>query len=112
MFSITDSVTAAINILSAIDALETAHARTSADADMILLSDHEFDLLSEGIVNARYVLTSHGRPVPAILSLMAIRIASSDGLPRPKVDAVLRDLRAVELLAEGDTDPPATAIAA
>jgi len=112
MFSITDSVTAAINILSASDALETALARTSPDADLILLSDHEFDLLSEGVVNARYVLTCHGRPVPSILSLMAIRIASSDGLPRPKVEAVLRDLRAVELLAEGDTEPTHTAIAA
>lgn len=112
MFSINDSATAAINILSAIDALETALARTSPDADLILATNHELDLLSEGIVNARYVLTSHSKPVPAILSLMAIRIASSDGLPRPKVNAVLRELKAVELLAEGDTEPTTTAIAA
>ena len=112
MFSINDSVTAAINILSAIDALETALARTSPDADLILVSDHEFDLLSEGIVNARYVLTSHGKAVPAILSLMAIRIASSDGLPRPKVNAVLRELQAVEILADGGIEPTSTAIAA
>ncbi len=112
MFNISDAATAAINILSAIDALETALARTSPDADLILATDHELDLLSEGIVNARYVLTSHGKPVPAILSLMTIRIAPSGGLPRQKVNAVLRELKTVELLAEGDTEPTHTAIAA
>lgn len=112
MFSINDSVTAAINILSAIDALESALERTSPDADLIIATNHELDLLSEGIVNARYVLTSRGEAVPAILSLMSIRIASSAGLPRPKVNAVLRELKAVELLAEGDTEPTHTAIAA
>ncbi len=112
MFSINDSVTAAINILSAIDALETALARTSPDADVILVSDHEFDLLSEGIVNARYVLTSHGKAVPAFLSLIAIRIASSDGLPRQKVNAVLRELKSVEILANDGAEPTLTAIAA
>ena len=112
MFSINDSVTAAINILSATDALETALARTSPDTDLILVGDHELDLLSEGIVNARYVLTSHGKAVPAILSLISIRIASSDGLPRPKVNVVLRELRAAELLADGGLGPTSTAIAA
>jgi hypothetical protein len=112
MFSINDSVTAAINILSAINALESGLDRTSSDADLIIATDHELDLLSEGIVNARYVLTSHGKPVPAILSLMSVRIASSTGLSRPKVNAVLRELKTVELLAEGDTEPTHTAIAA
>ncbi len=112
MFSINDSVTAAINILGAIDALESALERTSPDADLILATDHELALLTEGIINARYVLTSHRKPVPAILSLVSIRIASSTGLPRPQVNAVLRDLKTVELLAEGDTQPTPAAIAA
>ena len=112
MFSINDSVTAAINILSAINALESALERTSPDADLILATDHELDLLSEGIVNARYVLTIRGRPVPAILSLMSVRIASSTGLSRPKVNAVLRELKTAELLAEGEPQPKPDAIAA
>jgi hypothetical protein len=112
MFSINDSVTAAINILGAIDALESALAHTSPHADLIIAADHELDLLSEGIVNARYVLTIRGMTVPAILSLMSVRIASSTGLSRPKVNAVLRELKAVELLAESDTQPTPNAIAA
>lgn len=112
MFSINDSVTAAINILSAIDALESALARATSDADLILATDHELCLLSEGIVNARFVLTSHGQAVPPILSLMSVRVASSIGLARPKVDAVLRELRSVEALAEADATPSEIAIAA
>lgn len=112
MFRINDSVTAAINILSAIDVLESALARATSDSDLILATDHVLDLLSEGIVNARFVLRSHGRAVPPILSLMSVRIASSTGLTRPKVNAVLRELRAVEALAEGAAAPREMDIAA
>ncbi len=112
MFRINDSVTAAINILSAIDVLERALARATSDADLILATDHELDLLSEGIVNARFVLTTHGHAVPPILSLMSVRVASSTGLARPKVNAVLRELRSVEALAEGEPAPSEIAIAA
>lgn len=112
MFSINNSVTAAINILSAIHVLESAQERLSPDVESILITDHELDLLSEGIVNARYVVTSHGQQVPGLLSLISVRRASSSGLPRQQVEVLLRELKHAELLAEGGTPPIHTALSA
>jgi hypothetical protein len=112
MFSIRDFVTAGINILGAIDALETALARAASDADTIVITDNEKELLCFGIVDARFVLSAHGQEPPKVLSLLALRIANSFEVPRAKASAVLAEFRSAEALAEADLIDPPIALAA
>jgi hypothetical protein len=112
MFSIRDSVTAGINILGAIDALESALARAASDADTILITEHEKELICFGIVDARFVLTSHGQEPPRILTLLALRIANSFEVPRAKALSVLAEFKSAEALAEADLDAIPIALAA
>ncbi len=112
MFSIRDFVTAAINILGAIDALESALARAASDADTILITDQEKELIRFGIVDARFVLSAHGQEPPKVLSLLTLRIANSFEIPRAKASAVLAEFRSVEALAETDLTATPIALAA
>ena len=112
MFSIRDFVTAGINILGAIDALESALARAASDADTIVITDNEKALICFGIVDARFVLTSHGQEPPRILTLLALRIANSFEVPRAKALSVLAEFKSAEALAEADLDTISIALAA
>ncbi|WP_262030576.1 hypothetical protein [Microvirga sp. Mcv34] len=112
MFSIRDFVTAGINILGAIDALESALARAASDADTVLITDQEKELICFGIVDTRFVLSAHGQEPSKVLSLLALRIANSFEVPRTKALAVLAEFRTAEALAEADTIATPIALAA
>jgi hypothetical protein len=101
MFTINDTTTAAINILGAIDALESALARRSVDADVVMTTDQELELLTLGIRDTQFILGMHSKPMPKALSLLSLRMANSLGIPRTKASAALREFRLVEELAEG-----------
>jgi hypothetical protein len=101
MFTINDTTTAAINILGAIDALESALARRSVDADVVMTTDQEWELLTLGIRDTQFILGMHSKPMPKALSLLSLRMANSLGIPRTKASAALREFRLVEELAEG-----------
>jgi hypothetical protein len=72
MFTINDTTTAAINILGAIDALESALDRRSVDADVVMTTDLERELLTHGIRDTRYILGMHRKPLPKVLSLLSL----------------------------------------
>jgi len=107
MFTINDTTAAAINILGAIDALESALDRRSVDADVVMITDRERELLTLGIRDARYVLGMHRKPLPKVLSLLSLRMANFFGISGTKANAALREFRLVEELAEGLSAPAA-----
>ncbi|GEO15357.1 hypothetical protein [Microvirga aerophila] len=96
-----DTTTAAINILGAIDALESALDRHGSDADVVMTTDHERELLAFGIRDTQFILGMHRKPLPKVLWLLSLQMANSNGIPRMKVSAVLREFRLAEELAEG-----------
>ena len=105
MFTINDATTAAINILGAIDALEAALDRHSLDADILMATDHERELLTLGIRDTQFILGMDHKPVPKALFLLSFRMANSIGISRTKASAALREFRLVEELAEGRSAP-------
>ncbi|PVE21020.1 hypothetical protein DC522_28930 [Microvirga sp. KLBC 81] len=109
MFTINDTTTAAINILGAIDALESALDRRSVDADVAMTTDQERELLTLGIRDSRLILEMHRKPLPKVLSLLSRRMANSLGISRTKASAALCEFRLVEELAEGLSAPAASA---
>ncbi|WP_414476233.1 hypothetical protein [Microvirga sp. M2] len=112
MFSTRDFVTAGINVLGAIDALEGALARATSGADSICVTEHEKDLICMGIVDARFVLSTHGLQADKVLTLLTIRLASSLEVSRTKALSALSELRTVEALAAVDAKANLQAIAA
>jgi hypothetical protein len=107
MFTINDTTTAAINILGAIDALESALARRSVASDGIMATDQERELLTLGIRDTLFILGMHRKPVPKVLSWLSLRMANSLGISGAKARAALREFRLVEELAEGLAAPDA-----
>ncbi|MPR12243.1 hypothetical protein [Microvirga tunisiensis] len=105
MFTINDTTTAAINILGAIDALESALARRSVASDGIMATDQERELLTLGIRDTLFILGMHREPLPKVLSLLSLRMANSLGILRTEASAALRVFRLVEELAEGLAAP-------
>jgi len=103
--TINDATTAAINILGAIDALEAALDRHSLDADILMATDHERELLTLGIRDTQFILGMDHKPVPKALFLLSFRMANSIGISRTKANAALRELRLVEDLTEGSSAP-------
>ena len=109
IFTVNDTTTAAINILGAIDALEAALNRHSLDADVVMATDQERELLTLGLRDTQFVLSMHHQPLPKGLSLFSLRMANSLGIPRTKASAALREFRLVEDVAEGLSSPAARA---
>jgi hypothetical protein len=109
MFLISDTTTAAINILGAIDALESALDRHGIDADVVMTTDHERELLTLGIRDTQFILGMHRKPLPKVLSLLSLLMATCIGIPRTKVSAALTEFRLAEQLAEGSSAPGALA---
>ena len=107
MFTINDTTTAAINILGAIDALESVLDRRSLDADVVMMTDQERELLTLGIRDTQLVLGMHRKPLPKVLFLLSLQVATSIGISRPKASAALREFRLAEELAEGLAAPAA-----
>jgi hypothetical protein len=105
MFTINDTTTAAIKILGAIDALESALDRRSVASDGIMATDQERELLTLGIRDTLFILGMHRKPLPKVLSLLSLRMASSLGILRTEASAALRVFRLVEELAEGLAAP-------
>jgi hypothetical protein len=105
MFTINDTTTAAINILGAIDALEAALDRHSLNADILMATDHERELLTLGIRDTQFILGMDHKPVPKALFLLSLLMANSIGISRTKASAALREFRLVEELAEGRSAP-------
>ncbi len=87
MFTINDTTTAAINILGAIDALEAALVRHSLDADILMATDHERELLTPGVRDTQFILGMHPQPLPKVLSLLSLLMANSRGISRTKASA-------------------------
>jgi hypothetical protein len=109
MFTINDTATAAINILGAIDALESALDRRSVASNGITATDRERELLTIGIRDTQFILGMHRKPLPKVLSLLSLRMATTLRIPRTEASAALRELRLVEELAEGFSAPAAHA---
>jgi hypothetical protein len=105
MFTINDTATAAINILGAIDALESALDRRSVASNAIMATDQERELLTIGIRDTQFILRMHRKPLPKVLSLLSLRMATTLRIPRTEASAALRELRLVEELAEGFSAP-------
>jgi len=109
MFVISDTTTAAINILGAIDALESALDRHGINADVVMTTDHERELLTLGIRDAQFILGMHRKTLPKILLLLSRQMATSIEAPCTKARAALRKFRLAEELAEGSAAPAALA---
>ncbi|WP_201842910.1 hypothetical protein [Microvirga zambiensis] len=109
MFTINDITTAAINILGAIDALESALAHRGVDADTVMTTDQERELLTLGIRDSLFILGMHRKPLPKVPSMLLLRMANSHGISGTKASAALREFRLVEELAEGSPAPAARA---
>ncbi|QRM33540.1 hypothetical protein [Microvirga sp. VF16] len=109
MFTINDATTAAINILGAIDALESALDCRRLDANVVMTTDQERELLTLGIRDSLFILGMHRKPLPKVLSLLSLRMATSLRIPRTKASAALHEFRLVEELAEGLSAPAACA---
>ena len=107
MFTINDTTTAAINILGAIDALESVLDRRSLDADVVMMTDQERELLTLGIRDTQFVLGMHRKPLSKVLFLLSLLVATSIGISRTKASAALREFRLAEELAEGLAAPAA-----
>jgi hypothetical protein len=107
MFTINDTTTAAINILGAIDALESALDRGSVAPNGIMATDQERELLTLGIRDTLFILGMHRMPLPKVLSLLSLQMANSLGISGARASAALRELRSVEELAEGSAAPDA-----
>jgi len=100
MFTINDTTTAAINILGAIDALESALDRHDLHADVVITTDRERELLTLGIRDTQFILEMHRKPLPRTLSLLSLWMANSLGISRTKASAALGEFRLAEELAE------------
>jgi hypothetical protein len=109
MFTINDTTTAAINILGAIDALESALDRRNVASDSIMTTDQERELLTLGIRDTLFILGMHRMPLPKVLSLLSLQMANSLGFSGARASAALREFRLVEELAEGSAAPDARA---
>jgi hypothetical protein len=109
MFTINDTTTAAINILGAIDALESALDRHSLNSHVVMTTDQERELLTLGIRDSLFILVMHRKPLPKVLSLLSLQMANSLGISRTKASAALCEFRLVEELAEGLSAPAARA---
>jgi hypothetical protein len=109
MFTINDTTTAAIKILGAIDALESALDRRSVASDGIMATDQERELLTLGIRDTLFILGMHRKPLPKVLSLLSLRMANSLRFSGTRASAALREFRLVEELAEGSAAPDARA---
>jgi hypothetical protein len=109
MFTINDTTTAAINILGAIDALESALDRGSVAPNGIMATDQERELLTLGIRDTLFILGMHRKPLPKVLSLLSLQMANSVGISGTKADTALHEFRLVEELAEGSAAPDARA---
>jgi hypothetical protein len=109
MFTINDTTTAAINILGAIDALESALDRRSVAPDGIMTTDQERELLTLGIRDTLFILGIHRMPLPKVLSLLSLQMANCLGFSGAAASAALREFRSVEELAEGSAAPDARA---
>jgi hypothetical protein len=109
MFTINDTTTAAINILGAIDALESVLDRRSVASDGIMATDQERELLTLGIRDSLFILGMHRKPLPKVLSLLSLRMANSLRISGTKAGTALREFRLVEELAEGSSAPAAHA---
>ena len=107
MFTINDTTTAAINILGAIDALESALDRRDFDADVVMTTDQERELLTLGIRDTLFILGMHRKSLPKVLALLSPGIANCLGISRKKACAALREFRLVEELTE-ESPVPAT----
>jgi len=109
MFTINDTTTAAINILGAIDALESALDRHGLDADVVMVTHQERELLTLGIRDTQFILGMHRKPLPKVLSLLSLRMENSLGISRTKASAALREFCLAEELAERLSAPAAHA---
>jgi hypothetical protein len=109
MFTINDTTTAAINILGAIDALESALDRRSVASNDIMATVEERELLTLGIRDTLFILGMLRKPLPNVLSLLSLRMANSLGISGTRASAALREYRLVEELAEGSAAPDARA---
>ena len=109
MFTINDTTTAAINILGAIDALESALDRDGLDADVVMVSHQERELLTLGIRDTQFILGMHRKPLPKVLSLLSLRMANSLGISRTKASAALHEFHLAEEFAERLSVPAAHA---
>jgi hypothetical protein len=109
MFTINDTTTAAINILGAIDALESVLNRRSVASDGIMTTDQERELPTLGIRDTLFILGMHRKPLPKVLSLLSLQMANSVGISGMKADTALHEFRLVEELAEGSAAPAAQA---
>jgi hypothetical protein len=107
MFMINDTTTAAINILGAIDALESALDRRNVASDRIMTTDQERELLTLGIRDTLFILEMNRKPLPKALSLLSLQMANSLGFSGARASAALREFRLVEKLAEGSAAPDA-----
>jgi hypothetical protein len=105
MFTINDTTTAAINILGAIDALESALDRRSVASNGIMVTDQERQLLTLGIRDTLFILGMHRMPLPKVLSLLSLQMANSPRFSGTRASAALREFRLVEELAEGSAAP-------
>ena len=105
MFTIIDTTTAAINIRGAIDALEAALDCHNLNADVLMATDHERELLTPGVRDTQFILGMHPQPLPKVLLLLSLLMANSRGISRTKASAALREFRLVEELAEGRSAP-------
>jgi hypothetical protein len=107
MFTINDTTTAAINILGAIDALESALDRHNLDADVVMTTDQERELLTLGIRDTQVILGMHRKPLPKVLSLLSLPMTNLLGISRTQAGAALGEFRLVEEMAEGLSAPVA-----
>ena len=71
--------------------------------------DQERVLLTIGIRDTQFILRMHRKPMPKVLSLLSLRMATTLRIPRKEASAALRELRLVEELAEGFSAPAARA---
>ena len=107
MFTINDTTTAAINILGAIDALESALDPRSVAPNGTMATDQE--LLTLGIRDTLFILGIHRMPLPKVLSLLSLQMANCLRFSGARASAALREFRSVEELAEVSAAPDARA---
>jgi hypothetical protein len=79
------------------------------DADVVMTTDHERERLTLGIRDTQAILGMHRKPLPKVLWLLSLRMATSTRIPRMKVSAALTEFRLAEELAEGSSTPAALA---
>jgi hypothetical protein len=70
-----------------------------------MMTNQERGLLTLGIRDTQFIVGMHRKPLPKLLSLLSLRMATSLRIPRTEASAALRGFRLAEELAEGFSAP-------